>query len=229
MDKLVVFSGAGISAESGIATFRDSGGLWEKHRIEDVATPEAFARNPKKVLDFYNLRRRQIGQVEPNLAHLALVELEKNFEVSIVTQNIDDLHERAGSSRVIHLHGEITWAFGGHNRFDRISIGFNDIQLGDLSPLGEQLRPDIVWFGEDVPKYEDGLKEISKADVLIVVGTSLNVYPAAGLIHYAPKGCKRFLIDPNLTYADIPPEFEIISDEAGIGIPKLVQRLLSAI
>jgi len=226
MKKLVVFSGAGISAESGIQTFRDSGGLWENYKIEDVATPTAFNKNPKLVLDFYNLRRRNIKEVEPNNAHIKLVELEGHYDVTIITQNIDDLHERAGSKNVLHLHGEITKAKGSKGNEAPKDIGYSDINIGDISENGFQLRPHIVWFGEDVPEYENAKNIIGKCDVFVVVGTSLNVYPAAGLIHYAPRQSKRIIIDPNILTTDDLDGFEVINKKATEGVSDLVQLLV---
>tara|TARA_B100000508_G_scaffold140976_1_gene144747 strand:+ start:37732 stop:38454 length:723 start_codon:yes stop_codon:yes gene_type:complete len=224
--RLIVFSGAGISAESGIQTFRDAGGLWENYKVEEVATHEAFSRSPELVLEFYNLRRRAIAKVEPNDAHLHLRKLEDKFDVTVITQNIDNLHERAGSSRVLHLHGEITKARGAQGKHEIEDIGYTDIKLGDKATNGSQLRPHIVWFGEDVPEYENAMNIISTANILIVVGTSLNVYPAAGLIHYAPLEAEKYLVDPNILAGDSLQNFEIISKPAGTGIPQLVQRLL---
>ncbi len=175
MKKIVVLSGAGISAESGIKTFRDSNGLWENHKIEDVASPEGFARNPKLVLEFYNLRRRQLSEVNPNEAHYILAELQKDFDVHIITQNVDDLHERAGSENIIHLHGE----------------------LKKVRPVNDE--ESIVWFGEMVPEIENAATIASTADILLVIGTSLQVYPAASLLHYVPAGCEIFVIDPHLS------------------------------
>lgn len=197
MKKLVVLSGAGISAESGISTFRDSDGLWENHKIEDVASPEGFARNPKLVLDFYNLRRRQLKSVFPNKAHLILQELEQHFEVNIITQNVDDLHEQAGSKNVLHLHGELRKVRPINNP-ENIIHWEDDLNLGDKGNFGNQLRPHIVWFGEMVPEMENAEKIVSQADILLIVGTSLQVYPAAGLIHSAPEHCDIFVIDPHL-------------------------------
>lgn len=197
MKKLVVLSGAGISAESGISTFRDSNGLWENHKIEDVASPEGFARNPQLVLDFYNLRRRQLKSVSPNKAHLILKELEQYFEVDIITQNVDDLHEQAGSTNVLHLHGELK-KVRPINNYKHIITWEEDLNLGDKDNYGNQLRPHIVWFGEMVPEMENAEKTVSKADILLVIGTSLQVYPAAGLIHNAPEYCEIFVIDPHL-------------------------------
>ena len=195
--KLVVLNGAGMSAESGISTFRDSDGLWEKYRIEDVATPEGFVRNPEMVLEFYNQRRRELLSCEPNEGHLQLAELEKEYDVTIITQNIDNLHERAGSTHVIHLHGELMNARS--SKDDTLLYPLSkdkcEIKMGDLCEKGSQLRPDVVWFGEAVPKIEEAAKEVEKADIFLVIGTSLNVYPAAGLLHYAPSGIPIYLID----------------------------------
>ena len=195
--KLVVFSGAGISAESGVKTFRDSNGLWENHKIEEVASPEGFARDPKKVLDFYNARRRQLKEVRPNEAHLILAELEAYFDVTIITQNVDDLHEKAGSNTIIHLHGELKKARP-VNSDSQIIPWEEDLNLGDVNFEGIQLRPHIVWFGEMVTEMEKGIAVAETADVFLVVGTSMQVYPAAGLIQYVPKHCKVFVIDPDL-------------------------------
>ena len=195
--KLVVFSGAGISAESGVKTFRDSNGLWENHRVEDVASPEGFERNPQMVLDFYNARRRQLSEVKPNKAHLILADLENYFDVHIITQNVDDLHERAGSTKVIHLHGELKKARPVNSETNIITWK-NDLNLGDLNFEGVQLRPHIVWFGEMVSEMENAIELCSEADLFLVIGTSMAVYPAAGLIHYIPQNCKVFVIDPSL-------------------------------
>lgn len=207
--KLVVFSGAGISAESGVQTFRDSNGLWENHRVEDVASPEGFERNPQMVLDFYNARRRQLNDVTPNKAHLILAELEDVFEVSIITQNVDDLHERAGSTKVIHLHGELKKARP-VNSESNIILWEGDLNLGHLNFEGMQLRPHIVWFGEMVPEMNKAIDLCSKADLFLVIGTSMSVYPAAGLIHYIPANCKIFVIDPSLpnTYTETDNYFK---------------------
>lgn len=192
-----MLSGAGISAESGIKTFRDSNGLWENHRIEDVASPDGFAKNPKLVLDFYNARRQQLKEVEPNTAHKLLAELENFFDVSIITQNVDDLHERGGSSKIIHLHGELTKAKS-VNENSKIVDYTDDIQVGDLHPDGSQLRPHIVWFGEMVPEMDNAIKIASEADLFLVIGTSMQVYPAASVIRYIPNHCEVFVIDPHL-------------------------------
>ncbi|MCT4285106.1 NAD-dependent deacylase [Elizabethkingia anophelis] len=198
MKKIVVLSGAGISAESGIKTFRDSNGLWENHKIEDVASPEGFARNPELVLEFYNLRRRQLSEVNPNEAHYILAELQKDFDVHIITQNVDDLHERAGSENIIHLHGELKKARPVNDE-ESIIPWEDDLNLGDLDENGIQLRPHIVWFGEMVPEMENAATIASTADILLVIGTSLQVYPAASLLHYVPAGCEIFVIDPHLS------------------------------
>ncbi|GJN60084.1 SIR2 family NAD-dependent protein deacylase [Elizabethkingia anophelis] len=198
MKKIVVLSGAGISAESGIKTFRDSNGLWENHKIEDVASPEGFARNPELVLEFYNLRRRQLSEVNPNEAHYILAELQKDFDVHIITQNVDDLHERAGSENIIHLHGELKKARPVNDE-ESIIPWEGDLNLGDLDENGIQLRPHIVWFGEMVPEMENAATIASTADILLVIGTSLQVYPAASLLHYVPAGCEIFVIDPHLS------------------------------
>jgi len=193
---LVVLTGAGISAESGIATFRDSGGLWEGHKIEDVATPEAWEKNPELVLNFYNERRISVLQAQPNDAHESLVYLENYFNVQIITQNVDDLHERAGSKQVLHLHGEIRKARSTKNERLVYSIDGEFLQMGQCCELGSQLRPHIVWFGEDVPLIENAAKMVSQADILLVIGTSLQVYPAAGLLHYFSAKKPLFLVDP---------------------------------
>jgi len=222
--KLVVLSGAGISAESGIKTFRDSDGLWENHRIEDVASPEGFARNPKMVLDFYNLRRKQLNEVFPNKAHQILAELEENFEVEIITQNVDDLHERAGSSKVLHLHGELKKARP-VNSDSKIIPWENDLNLGDLNFEGIQLRPHIVWFGEMVQEMDRAIQIASTADILLVIGTSMQVYPAASLIQYVPENCEIFVIDPHLSNSYTKEE-NYIKASATQGMEILKQKIL---
>ena len=196
MRKIVIFSGAGISAESGISTFRDANGLWENHDIMEVASIEGWNTNPQLVLDFYNKRRAQLNVVHPNFAHYFLKELEKNFEVVIITQNVDDLHERAGSSHVIHLHGELNKVRSIANSNQLIKWE-GDLNLGDLASDGYQLRPHIVWFGEDVPMMDVAIDEVSTADYFVIIGTSLQVYPAASLIDYVPSQAKIICIDPN--------------------------------
>ncbi len=196
--KLVVLTGAGMSAESGISTFRDSGGLWEQYPVEEVATPEAFARNPELMLNFYNARRRELLKAKPNEGHKGLADLEKYFDVSIITQNIDNLHERAGSSHVIHLHGELMNArsTGDPSLVYRLSEDNPDIKVGDVCEKGYQLRPDVVWFGEPVPMIEEAIRITQQADIFVIIGTSMVVYPAAGLLNYVPNGVPIYLIDP---------------------------------
>lgn len=196
--KLVVLTGAGMSAESGISTFRDTNGLWENYRVEDVATPEGFAYNPELVLDFYNQRRRQLLKSKPNAGHLGLAALEKDFDVRIITQNVDNLHEQAGSTNVIHLHGELmkSCSIRDLQTFFPIDPEHPDIHVGDKAPDGSQLRPFIVWFGEAVPMIEPAIKEVEGCDIFVVIGTSLNVYPAAGLLSYVRRGQPIYLIDP---------------------------------
>ena len=196
--KIVVLTGAGMSAESGIATFRDIDGLWEEHRVEDVATPEGFRTNPKLVLDFYNARRRELINVLPNEGHIGLVELEKEYDVSIVTQNVDNLHEIAGSSHVIHLHGELMKSRSTRDPslIYEMTKDNCEIRIGDKCEMGSQLRPDIVWFGEAVPMIEKAVTYVQKADIIVIIGTSLNVYPAAALVDYAKSGTPIYLIDP---------------------------------
>lgn len=225
MKKCVVLTGAGISAESGLQTFRDSGGLWEGYRVEDVCTPEAFARSPQIVIDFYNARRRAAAAAEPNAAHFALADLERAYDVQIITQNVDDLHERAGSSKVLHLHGEL-------NKL-RSTVDENEIlpwqgdqTLADRDSRGYPLRPHIVWFGEAVPLIEEAVRLVEAADTVIVVGTSLKVYPAASLLHYARFGVPVYLIDPKPN-ADVSG-VEILAQTAVRGVPALVAELLRA-
>jgi NAD-dependent deacetylase len=200
--KLVVLTGAGISAESGLKTFRDSDGLWNGYNIEDVATPRAWKKNKQMVLDFYNMRRRDVMNATPNAAHIGLAELEKDFDVHIITQNIDDLHERAGSTKVLHLHGEI---FKMRSEYDETLIAEirKDILLGDVAVDGAQYRPHIVWFEEPVPLIEEAAIISSDADIFVVIGTSLVVYPAAGLVNYAPRTIPKFIVDKNIPYASL--------------------------
>jgi NAD-dependent deacetylase len=226
--KIIVFTGAGISAESGLSTFRDQGGLWDKYPIEEVATPEAFTLNPEKVLEFYNLRRKLVANAEPNKAHEFIAKLEEVFEVTVITQNIDDLHERAGSKNIIHLHGEINLAMSSSDERLLFDVKGKDIQLGDLCPKGSQLRPHVVWFGEEVPMMDDACKVVANADVFIVVGTSLNVYPAANLVHYIPMRCRGYLIDPN-PVSSLPANFTAIAEKASVAVPKLVAELLNKV
>jgi NAD-dependent deacetylase len=227
LPRIVVFTGAGISAESGISTFRDSGGLWEKHDIRDVATPEAWKKNPLLVLDFYNQRRKQVIEAQPNAAHKAIVELEKKFDVRIITQNVDDLHERAGSSNVLHLHGEIRKSRSTLDPSLVYPVKGWEIRAGDKCERGSQLRPHIVWFGEMVPEMDRAQEISAGADIFIIVGTSLNVYPAAGLVHSAPAGCPVYLVDPNEVTNPEIRNFTFIREPAGKGVPALVSQLLN--
>ena len=197
--KLVVLTGAGISAESGLRTFRDSDGLWEGYNIEDVATPRAWRKDPKLVLEFYNYRRKNVLDANPNAAHIGLAELEKDFNVTIITQNIDDLHERGGSTDVLHLHGEI-FKMRSERDEEMIYEIKGDINIGDKAEDGHQLRPHIVWFEEPVPKIQEAMEITSTADIFVVVGTSLVVYPAAGLVHYAPPGIPKYIVDKKIPY-----------------------------
>ncbi len=228
MKKIVVFSGSGISAESGIKTFRDSDGLWEQYRIEDVATPQAWERNPELVLDFYNQRRRQVISAKPNAAHLAIAELQKKFEVQVITQNVDDLHERAGSKNVLHLHGEIRKSRSSINPFLVYDINGTELNLGDTCALGSQLRPHIVWFGEQVPMMEVTADLTATAHIFIVVGTSLQVYPAASLVSHAPFDAAMYLIDPQAITIPYLPNIKIIQEKAGTGVPDLVNILMKS-
>lgn len=224
MKKVVVLTGAGISAESGINTFRDANGLWEGHDIMEVASPIGWSNNPALVLDFYNKRRSQLHTVVPNLAHEALATLEKTHEVTIVTQNVDDLHERAGSSNVVHLHGELLKV---RSQFDENLVldWKNDLHLGDLCEHNLQLRPHIVWFGEEVPMLEKAIDITEQADILMIIGTSMQVYPAAGLLQYAPTGTPIYFIDPKPAIA--PKEnLTILAEKATTGVPKVVEELL---
>jgi NAD-dependent deacetylase len=228
--KLVVLTGAGMSAESGISTFRDSGGLWEQHNVEDVATPEGFARNPKLVLDFYNARRRELIAAEPNAGHRGLAELEKYFDVSIITQNIDNLHERAGSSHVIHLHGELMNArsTGDPSLVYTLSPDHPDIKPGDLCEKGFQLRPDVVWFGEPVPMINEAERITKQADIFVIIGTSMNVYPAAGMLDVVRKNVPVYLIDPKDVYTR---RYDIhhINKGASEGVKELTKLLVEGI
>lgn len=227
MKKLVVFTGAGISAESGLKTFRDSDGLWENYRIEDVATPMAWIKNRRLVLDFYNLRRKQVLEAQPNAAHKGLVELEKHYDVHIITQNIDDLHERAGSKKVLHLHGEIRKSKSTVDPSLIYDINGWEIKEGEKCEKGSQLRPHIVWFGEAVPELENAAYIASLADIFLIIGTSLQVYPAASLINYAPPDSLKYYIDPlasqNYSYTDIT----CINKKAAEGVTTLVQQLIN--
>jgi len=226
MKKIVVLTGAGISAESGLKTFRDSGGLWEEHRIEDVATFDGWQRNPQLVLTFYNERRKQLINAQPNAAHRALVRLEQKYDVQIITQNVDDLHERAGSSKVLHLHGELKKVRSTVDNNLVYDLKGWELKMGDKCEKGSQLRPHIVWFGEAVPMIQLATEMTERADIFIVIGTSLNVYPAASLVQFVPDKATMYLIDPNSGQLPYVKRLEIINENAGIGTPTLVERLL---
>ena len=223
MQNIVVFTGAGISAESGLGTFRDSGGLWEQFKVEDVATPQAFERNPELVLNFYNLRRKQLLESEPNEAHISLNKLSEKYNLHIITQNIDDLHERSGSENVLHLHGKLMESTSSVDDSLIYSIEGTNLKIGDLCKKGSQLRPNVVWFGEAVPKMIDAISITKKADVFIVIGTSLNVYPAASLLNYTNNAKRIILIDPK---AEKESGIEVVKEKATIAVPKLVKELL---
>lgn len=230
MKKLVVLSGAGMSAESGISTFRDTGGLWDKYPVEQVATPEGYQRNPELVLRFYNERRKQLLSVEPNQGHKLLGELEKDFDVTVVTQNVDNLHERGGSSHVLHLHGELTKVTSSYSPnnpkyIKELKPEEYEVKIGDLAGDGSQLRPYIVWFGEAVPMIEKAMEYVNQADIFVIIGTSMNVYPAAGLLHYVPNDAHIFLIDPNEVSVQSSRRIEVIRKGASEGVAELLTRL----
>jgi len=226
--KIVVLTGAGISAESGLKTFRDSDGLWEGYHIHDVATPEAWERNPGLVQEFYNERRRQVLAAQPNQAHQILAELEVNFDIEIITQNIDDLHERAGSTKVTHLHGIITRSQSDRKSNLTYSIEGSNINMGELCELGSQLRPHVVWFGEAVPMIEVAADICQQADVFVLIGTSLAVYPAAGLIDFIPKGVTKYIIDPKTPDVKRYQNVIAIEKNAVQGVAELKHKLLNA-
>jgi len=223
---VVVLSGAGISAESGLATFRDSGGLWEGYDINEVASIDGWYADKKKVLEFYNLRRKQAADAKPNAAHLALKELESKYNVSVITQNVDDLHEKAGSSNVFHLHGMLRQARSETDPDLITDIADKPIEIGDLADDGTQLRPNVVWFGEAVPMIEKASVLSEQADIFIVVGTSLAVYPAASLVHYVSGNAEKYIIDPSTTDLYLPDAWKHIKETAALGLPKLVKNLL---
>ena len=225
MKKLVVLTGAGISQESGIKTFRDADGLWNNYRIEEVASPEAWERDPQLVLDFYNLRRKQLYEVEPNTAHYVLAKLEENYEVQIVTQNVDDLHERAGSTRVLHLHGELKKVRSTIDPNLVHTLNGWELKLGDCCEKGSQLRPHIVWFGESVPNIMIATSMVQKSDIFLMIGTSLKVYPAAGLLQYVPDDVPKYLIDPEAEPQYYVNNLTIIKDKATTGIQKFIELL----
>ena len=221
--KIAVLTGAGVSAESGIKTFRDSDGLWEGHDVMEVASPEGFERNPKVVLDFYNQRRKQLLTVKPNAAHFALADLEKNHDVTIITQNVDDLHERAGSTNVIHLHGELLKVRSTFDE-DLILDWKEDLNLGDVCENNHQLRPHIVWFGEMVPMIEIAADVVEKSDAIIIVGTSMQVYPAAGLVQYAKYDAHIYFVDPKPSISE-NRRITVLAENASTGVPKVVELL----
>lgn len=224
--KVVVLTGAGISAESGLKTFRDAGGLWEGHNVYDVATPGAWERDPELVQQFYNERRKSVLAALPNEGHRALVKLEEKYKVTIITQNIDDLHERAGSSDIIHLHGIITRSQSSRRPDLTYEIDGWELRMGEKCEFGTQLRPHVVWFGEAVPMIEEAAQICQKADVFIVIGTSLQVYPAAGLIDLVPEYALKFIVDLNET--SVSRDVERIKEPASVGVPKLVHELLNS-
>lgn len=228
MKKLIVLTGAGISAESGIATFRDVGGLWEGYKVEDVATPEAWRKDPALVLDFYNQRRKKALEVTPNRGHEILAELEQHFEVTVITQNVDNLHERAGSSKVLHLHGSLFESRSTMNPKLIYPITGSELNIGDKCERGSQLRPNIVWFGEAVPMMEVAADSAANADIFLVVGTSMVVYPAAGLIDYVPDFVKKYVVDPKKPEMVYVPNLEFIIDKASTGMERVRQVLLSS-
>lgn len=225
MSHIVVLSGAGISADSGLATFRDAGGLWEGYDIQEVASIDGWYRNKEKVLDFYNMRRKQVFEANPNPGHSAIADLEKEFDVTVVTQNVDNLHERAGSTNVLHLHGLLSEARSEDDPSLVTKIGSDPIELGDKAADGSQLRPNVVWFGEPVPMIEKAVEVVVDADIIIVVGTSLAVYPAASLVNYTPNGIPKYLVDPSETEMRITSDWEHIRKKAAIGLPSLAEKL----
>lgn len=232
MKKLVVLTGAGMSAESGISTFRDAGGLWDQYPVEQVATPEGYAANPELVINFYNERRKQLLQVRPNRGHELLASLEDDFDVTVITQNVDNLHERVGSSKVIHLHGELTKVTSSKNPNDlscirELSPENYEVKIGDLAADGSQLRPFIVWFGESVPMIELAIEQVMEADIFLIIGTSLNVYPAAGLLNYVRTGVPAYLIDPKTVRVPYGREVTVIQKGASEGMEELKKMLLN--
>ena len=227
MKKLIAFTGAGMSAESGIKTFRDSGGLWEEYNVAEVATPMGWQKNMNLVLQFYNERRRQLETCSPNAGHKGLAELEKYFDVQIITQNVDNLHERAGSSKVLHLHGELTKVRSVADSNLIYDIGYKDINIGDVCEKNSQLRPHIVWFGEEVPMMSEAINLTSEADIFVVIGSSLNVYPAAGLLNFVPSKASLWLIDPNDVISPRNRNITIIKEGASKGVKTLTEKLLN--
>ena len=231
MKNLVILTGAGMSAESGISTFRDAGGLWDKYPVEQVATPEGYAANPQLVIDFYNERRKQLVEVKPNRGHELVADLEKHFQVTVITQNVDNLHERAGSSNVIHLHGELTkvtssWQPNNPKYIKELKPEEFEVKMGDTAADGSQLRPFIVWFGEAVPMIETAIDYCLKADIFLIIGTSLNVYPAAGLLNYVPADVTVYLIDPNQVPIASGRPVHVIRKGASAGMEELTKLLV---
>ena len=225
MKKLVILTGAGMSAESGIRTFRDSDGLWEEYRIEDVCTPEAWERDPKLVNDFYNARRKQLYEAQPNAGHYGLANLERDYDTHIITQNIDDLHERAGSTRVLHLHGELKKVRSSANPDLVYPLDGWELKFGSKAPDGSLLRPHVVWFGEAVPNIEPAIDLVRQADIFVIIGTSLAVYPAANLLYYVPAGCRVLLIDPKVPQSVRDSNIEFIETGASEGVRILKEKL----
>lgn len=230
-ENLVILSGAGMSAESGISTFRDAGGLWDKYPVMQVASAEGYVRDPELVINFYNERRKQLLDVEPNAGHIGLAELEKDFNVTVVTQNVDNLHERAGSTRIIHLHGELTKVCSSRDPYNpryvkELKPEEYEVKMGDKAGDGSQLRPFIVWFGEAVPEIETAVDYVEKADIFVIIGTSMNVYPAAGLLNYVPRTAEVYLIDPKPVDTHSMRQIHIIQKGASEGVKEL-KRLLS--
>lgn len=228
---LVILSGAGMSAESGISTFRDAGGLWDKYPVMQVASAEGYVRDPELVINFYNERRKQLLDVEPNAGHIGLAELEKDFNVTVVTQNVDNLHERAGSTRIIHLHGELTKVCSSRDPYNphyvkELKPEEYEVKMGDKAGDGSQLRPFIVWFGEAVPEIETAVDYVEKADIFVIIGTSMNVYPAAGLLNYVPRTAEVYLIDPKPVDTHSIRQIHIIQKGASEGVKEL-KKLLS--
>jgi NAD-dependent deacetylase len=229
MKKIVVLTGAGMSAESGLKTFRDHDGLWHNHRVEEVATPEAWERDMELVLQFYNERRKYLLEAQPNAGHLALAKLQDKFDVQVITQNVDDLHERAGSKKVLHLHGELKKARSTKDPSLVYDIEGWELNVGDLCELGSQLRPHIVWFGEPVPLIMEAAELATRADIMIIIGTSLNVYPAAGLVNYAPMPIPKYIIDPKAIETSYIQNLSVIPKKAGEGVPELAEELLKSV
>ena len=233
MKNLVILSGAGMSAESGISTFRDAGGLWDKYPVMQVASIEGYVRDPELVINFYNERRKQLLDVLPNAGHIGLAELEKNFKVTVITQNVDNLHERAGSTHVIHLHGELTKVCSSRDPYNpryikELEPEEYEVKMGDKAGDGSQLRPFIVWFGEAVPEIETAINYVEKADIFVIIGTSLNVYPGAGLLNYVPRSAEVYLIDPKPVDTHSARQIHVIQKGASEGIEELRQTILTS-